>query len=782
MATVVTLLGRPAVEVGNDRHEPPFGKASALLFYLAFRASWVSRDELLALLWPDSDEVRARSNLRKLLSRDLKRFAFLDDLEVEPDRLRWAVDSDLAAFREAIVNRRWDDAAERYRGSLLHGVRPNGLPAFEDWLDLERQTLHDSWRSAALQSADDRGRAGDAAGALALLDRLHAADRSDEDVLRRLLRALAQAGRSSEVATTLAAFARHLDDEFGGEPEPETLALAEDLRHAAPAPPVAVPTRRAAAPPPHSNLPTPATPFVGRSDDLALIDERLGADDCRLLTLVGPGGMGKTRLAIEAAAAASESFANGVRFVPLAAVSDAERTLYALAQALDIGLIGREPPLTQLIEALRERELLLLLDNLEQLLDGIGFLGELLTAAPGIKVLATSRQRLRLRGEWVIDLGGLDFPSPGEAEPERFEAVQLFAQSARRAAPDFRLDSATLPAVARIAALVAGMALALELAASWLRLLAIDEVAEELEQGIDLLEGETRDAPERHRSIRAVFDASWRLLTPVEQRALRRLAAFRGGFDRRAAAEVAGVRLPQLAALVEKSFLYVGEGGRYQRHPLIYQVTRERLDADPEERREAEAAHAAYFLEQLRGWRDELEGGDQAQVLRDIAADLANLRLAWDWAIAEREIDALVAACEPLEVFHSQRNRFPEGIDLFERPAARLDPSDDREAQAVGRALASASWLYHRLGAYAEAGASAQRAADLLQRVGDARGEMKALNTLGNVANRGGDGDAARRHLQRALTLAEEHDYPRLVASYHNNLAQIDRREGKAPA
>jgi DNA-binding CsgD family transcriptional regulator len=288
---------------------------------------------------------------------------------------------------------------------------------------------------------------------------------------------------------------------------------------------------------PPTNLPAEATPFVGRRDELVEIKRHLG--ETRLLTLTGPGGIGKTRLAVKVAQDAAGDFRDGIFFVPLAPISLVEHLIQTIAEAVKFPLATHEDPQHQLLRYLKKRQLLLVMDNFEHLLDGVGIVSDILPAAPGVKVLATSRERLNLQSETTLIVGGMSLSSGVSSEQKGSnDAITLFIQSARKVCPGFDPSPDELDQIANICQIVQGMPLAIELAAAWLQILTVDEIAEELEKGFDILATEVRDAPERHRSIRAVFDHSWSLLHPTEREIFLHLSVFRGGFTREAAQQI----------------------------------------------------------------------------------------------------------------------------------------------------------------------------------------------------------------------------------------------------
>ena len=308
---------------------------------------------------------------------------------------------------------------------------------------------------------------------------------------------------------------------------------------------------------PAPGLPRPPTPLIGREPELATLNRLLCDPQCRLLTLAGPGGIGKTRLALELASTQRAQFPDGVFFVPLVSLSLPEFIAPAIRSALGLSSSSPLDPKEQLLNHLRQKSLLLVLDNLEHLLEGVGLLAELLEQAPGVKLLVTSRERLNMQGEWLFDLQGLPVPPLDQVDrAEEYSAVALFVQSARRAQVGFELSAEERPWVARICQLVEGMPLAIELAAAWVRLLSCREIAQEIERNLDFLSTSARDLPERHRSMRAVFDHSWQMLSAEEQRVLRALSVFRGGFLREAAEQVTGASLSLLSALVTRSLVH----------------------------------------------------------------------------------------------------------------------------------------------------------------------------------------------------------------------------------
>ena len=345
------------------------------------------------------------------------------------------------------------------------------------------------------------------------------------------------------------------------------------------------------------NLPALTTGFVGRENELAELLRLLASPTSRLVTLLGPGGVGKTRLALEAAAAVEPAFLNGVWLAQLAGVDNPAALPWSLADAVGLALAGAEPPEVQLLNFLRHRELLLVLDNFEHLIGkaALDLVWRILQQAPAVKFLITSRERLNLAAEWLVDLAGLPFPAGnGRGDAQAYPAVQLFVRRSHRVRPDFVLDAGAGEAVARICQLTEGLPLAIELAAAWMRTLPPAQIVEELARGLALLASTAHDIPERHRSMAAVFEHSWTLLDNEAQMALAQLSVFRGGFDQAAAQAVAHAGLPLLQALVDRSLLRMDDTGRFDMHPLVRQFAGDRLSQSPQATA-ARSRHAQHF-------------------------------------------------------------------------------------------------------------------------------------------------------------------------------------------
>lgn len=396
------------------------------------------------------------------------------------------------------------------------------------------------------------------------------------------------------------------------------------------------PDRRPAPKPWHA-LPAEPTSFIGRAGELAEIRRLL--DETRLLTLTGTGGIGKTRLALRTASDLHDEFEHGVFFVSLAPISSGKHIVQAIAEAMGFPLSTEAAPIDQLSSHLRRRQLLLVLDNFEHLPDGADIVAEILQRAPNVKILATSRENLKLQGETVLGITGMGFPvQKASADVQEHDAIDLFLHSIRRLQPELNPDADDLDQMKHICQLVEGMPLAIELAAGWMNVLSPKELAIEIQRGLDILTSEMRDLPQRHHSMRAVFDHSWSLLDQAEREAFMRLSVFRGGFTREAGQAVTGASLQSLAGLVNKSFLrHDPTSGRFEMHELLRQYAREQLEKTPQDSVSAREAHASFFAKSMEQRWEHLRDHRQKVALTEIDADLENIRTAWRYRIDQAD-------------------------------------------------------------------------------------------------------------------------------------------------
>ncbi len=580
------------------------------------------------------------------------------------------------------------------------------------------------------------------------------------------------------------------------------------------------------------NFPNRSTSFVGRRSELRALAELLQNPACRLLTLVGPGGVGKTSLAIESGLAALPRFADGGCFVALDEVYTASALLSTLINALGLAQPTHGDAPSWLHEHLRNRSILLVLDNFEQLVEsGSLVISDLLAQTTNLKIMITSREVLNLQDEWLFAVQGLTWSyaltvAVDDADATESDAVQFFASRVARIRRDFVLANER-EQVNLICQLVEGAPLALELAASWARTLTCAEIATEIQQNLDFLTTNLRDLPARHRNMQAVFAQSWSLLSTVEQAIFCRLSIFRGGFRRHAAEQVTGATLLLLAKLVDKSLIRLEADGRYYLHGLVRQYSWNRLAADPVEMQGLQAAHCDYYRQFCNRPDEVAFRQPQHSAVQELRAEWDNINAAWLWAVQSSAWEPLAQMAQPLTAFLNAQSRYQELIDLF---APVIDQA--RSASTTAQALPLLAYLLavrgHALlllGRLAQAQRSLQESRDLYQQGGfphrqglltdpvlslsiiawmrsdfigardygeeglrHAEAEANAYNLgyahvmLSGAYYALGDYVATHRHATQAFNVVEPLDDRWLLASVYNELGKVAMVEGNFDA
>lgn len=440
-----------------------------------------------------------------------------------------------------------------------------------------------------------------------------------------------------------------------------------------------------------TNLPTEPAPFVGREQEIAALLQLIADSDKRLITVMAPGGMGKTRLAIEVARRHLALSQKPVFLIELASISSPNDVISMIANELGLILMDTErKPLAQLVDYLRGREMLLVLDNFEHVIEAAPDMFAIVKGAPSIDILITSRKPLNQSNEIVFSLDGLVVEIHPDVATARSNAViQLFLQGAKRVQPSFELTDGNVQDIGKICSLTQGMPLAILLAAGWVNMLSLSEIVEEMENSLDILETDLNDVPERQRSMQAIFDYTWGQMDPKEQDVFTKLSVFRGGFTREAAQAVAEANLRVLKSLADKSIIRRDANtGRYYIHELLRQYAEAQLSSEASAH--TKEAHRVYFATMVGSNWAQFASNKQPQLLAAINADLSNILMAWDATLIARDVPRMQEFVDIMGIAYDINGRYQDCIEFFKRGLATTEAIGE-EADAVRASIMG--WL-----------------------------------------------------------------------------------------
>jgi predicted ATPase len=746
----LNMLGGLALE-GAALHRP---KPLLLLAYLSVEGSKEKR-HLYELFWPEAADQA--TSLRMALSQVRKVGAVL--IHSDERTVSTGIESDLAALQSAVTERNAGKLLELYRGDFLQGFSlSDWSPELEEWVYSTREFIASRVRATFLQLAETEAAKGKFVEAAQWGEKAYllGKDNHDPEEFERLYPLLlaSDSALSHEVKKQAKDYGLELNLSRDEAKARYGVTVSQDSSETRSIP---------------NNLPKAKTSFIGRDPELVEVGQMLQQSDVRLITLLGPGGMGKTRLALQLAHGQLQEalFAHGIYFVALDVLEDPTQIPLVIAQTLGLTLQSKDDPRTAIQSAIGDKHMLLVLDNFEQLMDGVMLVSELLESCPNLKVLVTSRERLNLEEEFVSYLQGLSLPRQDTTDLSTIElndAVKLFVQRAKRARLDFQLSTENLAAVLDICKLVDGSPLGIELAAVWLRSLTPADLVREIKKSMDGLETPSRNIAEKHQSLRAVFEHSWRLLKPKEQRTLAKLTVFLDGFTREAAGVVTDATIPLLTSLVDKSLLRLSPEGRYDFHPLLHQYANEKLTALPEEK-ETRANHAHYFLSLIEA---SSKAGVPAQI-KCAKSEYQNLLVALTWSQESSEALFGLRLAHALSLFWETQGYISEARGWLEvvlsHPGA-AEPTDARAKVLLNAANhASSQAEYEVAQRYLEEALSLSQTLELKEHA------AQAFLLLSLIAGQHGHPDEMQRHAEDALGLARQLEDDELIAQSLVHLA-----------
>jgi len=782
----------------------PTQKVGALLAMLAFYPRQRhTREKLIDSLWPDADMTAARNRLSQALvwlrpqlePDDIARGSVLIADRLTIGLNPQAFTTDVADFTAAIdeASRTQDQDRRRdvltravglYRDELLSGY-------YSDWIFNERQRLLNAYvqalRDLASISETDR----EIESALGFARRAVDADPLQEEAHGDVIRLLAAAGQAAAAMRQYQELKSILDKELGLEPSAAVRSLVNQIRENVTVPAAASPVKPPRAPSRAAALPTPLTRLFGREAEIERVRGMVLNGGARLVTIIGPGGSGKTRLSLAAGADLAEAYSGAVAFVPLADLDDAQMIVPGIAAALRLPPNPAEPPVDQIVGALTGSPFLLTLDNLEHLIDGAApVVRELLDRVPTLTVLATSRQRLGLDGEREIMAAPLSVPTI-EATPATllgYASVQLFLDRAQAVRPNFTITAANAKVIAQVCERLEGIPLAIELCAAWAQTLMPAQMLEKLDHRFDLLVSRRADINPRHRTLRAALDYSYLQLPQDLRDTFKTVSVFRGSWSLEAAESILGetssqeggtdwaATLAALTQLRERSLIFVEETHSQMRFRMLDSLREFAMEQlSPDERAAARRIHAAYFLRIAEQAGTGLTGSAQDQSLTILDFERENLRSALTWSLETEQCELGLRLAGALGSYWVIRGSLQEGVRWLERLlAVPGQPSDSAVYAKAWSVLGHLTWSQ---GDYPTARVAHERALELRRSLGDIAGVAESLYHLGITSYREDDYATARTYFDESLALATERNDQAGISRVLLNLGNIAQEE-----
>jgi predicted ATPase/DNA-binding SARP family transcriptional activator len=681
---IIRLFGTFEAELDGKPVVFAYDKTKAILVYLALNLGRpVQRVKLAGLIWPDKPQEAASENLRQALSRLRKSIGDKDvfpsyvivDRETVKLNPEANLQVDVNLFKDALaffsrhIHRHsqtcsacashLETACQIFRGDFLEDLSLPESDLFEEWAAGQRERFREQALDALNWLVIFSQRAGNYPALLAYARRLVAMEPLNEEVSLCLIKTLAGLGKVDQALAQYRRFKKQLEGEIGQVPSKPMADYVERLRSGEEVPGYGKEK-------PISDLPAPLIPLIGRQVELNELEAWLADPSRRLITILGPGGIGKTRLAIAAAEKHTRIFADGVIFASLSEANNAADLMRKIMNVTGLVTANEQESERKMLEFLRDKDLLLILDGFEHVLDGKRVINWLLESEPGLVILVTSRERLNLPGEWVFPMGGLPFPPPELSEDIiKYSAVELFIFMARQLDPNFTLTPENRGSISQICRLVDGMPLAIGLASAWARTLPCAEIARELQNGLDLLSSSGLSADGQHISMRAALEQSWSRLSEEERKVFRQITIFRGGFDRIASEAITGANLGVLISLVDKSFVRCSPEGHYELHDLLLQFGAEKL-AEAGETNQMRQRHFDYFLHLAEKHEAELRHGDNSfKAFFWMVKEQANLHAAYEWAAAGNPPRHESGARRLIECMHEELHKYGVHQNIF---------------------------------------------------------------------------------------------------------------------
>ncbi|MGD8406507.1 MAG: BTAD domain-containing putative transcriptional regulator, partial [Anaerolineales bacterium] len=773
----VSLLGEISICLDTEPMSGFRGQTEiALLAYLAHSGQAHNREELADLLWDSSSTGQSLSNLRTALARLRKRvgeylivtrktISVSQAVHQQTDSVRFQTPlTGAGKERSAAIVNRLRRGLDLYAGDFMAGFSLPNAPRFNDWLVIEQERLRQLAMRGYRQLAGWQEEQGDFAAGVITAQSWLTWDPLDETAQGQLMRLLAFDGRASESLDVYETYRDLLEKEIGIPPDPDIIALYESIQDGSLPSPYITPA-------PLHNLPRVLTPLYGRKTEIEKLSNALLNPAYPLVSIIGVGGVGKTSLVLATGrrltAEQPPPFKDGIWFISLEGIEkDApekvrEEVAALVGQAMDLYFHGESDLWSQLLGQLAAKNLLLILDNIEQFLTiASDLILELLEAAEGIRILTTSRATLPLAASLAFPLTGLETPKQVSAGALQNDSVRLFAERAARISAPFDLEK-HLAEVVAICKFVEGMPLGIELAAASLGQLMVGEILPALTSNLRLLNTARRDLPPRQRTFHAVFGYTWQLLDPHEQALLAQISIFRGGFTREAAESVLNDDVSGLYNLQHNALLSRDETGRFRMHPLLRQLAGEKLK-EPNRSDLAEQAlnrHAKYFTSLAQSFEKDLQCSEGQEALLMLLPEQANLRAAWQHAIETEQWQFIASCLDGTHYYYQRQGFFSEEAALVDRAITSLQDTmgegDVTLTTLLSRLLTVQALGYLYSSQFENGVRTVERACELAQRVENAGIEAQARLALGQILSKQHKHEPALSQFEQVVALAK---------------------------
>ena len=742
-------------------------KAEAALVYVVMEGGQQSRMRLAALFWPESPEKKALASLRVVLSSLRKSVGEYLEISREIVKIKpeTEVFLDVNDFEENIGKGRLPQALALVQGDFLEGLYIQDSNEFENWRRWKQERLNLLLIEAFQASISAELTQGNYKNGQNLASELLKIDPLNEFAVQQYMISLALDGKRTDSLKHYKGFCEILMDELGLEPSVETEKIKQLISQGD----LGDLSQQIV---PKNNLPFLQTSFIGREQESSLVIHRLKDESCRLLTLTGPGGAGKTRLALNVARKVFQLFPDGVFFIPLEKVPSPDFLIPAIAESVKFGfdqITLHWESGNQLINFLNNRSILLILDGYEHLTEGSTFLLELLQRTARVKLLVTSRQKLNIQGEWVQPVLGLPVPVHWEGtQSDGGNSLDLFIERARQVNPTLNLSGEELDSAIRICQLVEGFPLAVELAASWTTLLSCTEIEEEINKSFNFLTSQLLDVPEKHRSLKAAFNSSWQMLKQDQRQMLARLSVFKGGFTRQAAEQITGTNWMDLTELLNRSLVHRTSGDHFEMHKVILQFTEDKLKENPADSNEVYKKHCRYYLKFLQEREADLSNENMTVTREQIRPEIENLRAAVNWAVLNWDTDAGVEAVRSYFSFYLVHGWY-DGVIAFSQLATiiqihRNAPVHDNPAYLSCRA--HQAWFCSNLSMIEDCETISNEILQPIIAHGMKMELSLCLHNLGVSAEFRGDYELSKELLEQAIELGREQPFMAFPSFY----------------